>query len=186
MLTSTDIIKRDGWTRTAIAKFLPHPDATETWRYAGHGSGLRYFYDDDRVLKVESSAKFETWKEQRAARIANATIRAGDAQVAVQARKVALAYAKARRLARLADLYPDWHNALPVACNYLVDLNRYAKHRECGLLTRDTILRVPSSGPSVSLRFRDVDGPVIALPCAQGVAQQFLNFLPLQIGRAHV
>jgi hypothetical protein len=69
MLTSTDIIKRDGWTRTAIAKFLPHPDATDTWRYAGHGSGLRYFYDDDRVLTVESSAGFETWKEQRAARI---------------------------------------------------------------------------------------------------------------------
>src|ERR1019366_1523229 len=40
----------------------------------------------------------------------------------------------------------------------------------------DYHLRVPSSGPSVSLRFRDVDGPVIALPCAQGVAQQFLNF----------
>ena len=145
MLTSTDIIKRDGWTRTAIAKFLPHPDATETWRYAGHGSGLRYFYDDDRVLTVESSAGFETWKEQRAARIAKATIRAGKALAAVQARKEALAYAKARRLARLADLYPDWHGALPVACNYLFDLNRYAKHRECGLLTRDTIYAVKNN-----------------------------------------
>src|ERR1035437_2856751 len=46
-----------------------------------------------------------------------------------------------------------------------------------------TYLRVPSSGPSVSLRFRDVDGPVIALPCAQGVAQQILNFLPLPQGQ---
>src|ERR1035437_3162519 len=44
-------------------------------------------------------------------------------------------------------------------------------------------LRVPGSNPSVSLRFRYLYGPVIALPCAQGVAQQFLNFLPLpQIG----
>jgi hypothetical protein len=86
MLTSTDIVKRDGWTKAAIAKFLPHPDATETWRYAGHGSGLRYFYDDDRVLTVESSAGFETWKEQRAARIAKATIRAGNALAVVQAR----------------------------------------------------------------------------------------------------
>ena len=44
-------------------------------------------------------------------------------------------------------------------------------------------LRVPSSSPSVSLRFGDLHGPVIALPCAQGVAQQFLNFLPLPQGQ---
>src|ERR1035437_8924948 len=44
-------------------------------------------------------------------------------------------------------------------------------------------LRVPGSNPSVSLRFRDLYGPVIALPCAQGVAQQFLNFLPLPQGQ---
>src|ERR1019366_5642082 len=44
-------------------------------------------------------------------------------------------------------------------------------------------LRVPSSRPSVSLRFRDLHGPVIALPCGQGVAQQFLNFLPLPQGQ---
>src|ERR1035441_3154377 len=39
-------------------------------------------------------------------------------------------------------------------------------------------LRVPSSSPSVSRRFGDLHGPGIALPCAQRVAQQFLNFLP--------
>src|ERR1035437_8058234 len=44
-------------------------------------------------------------------------------------------------------------------------------------------LRVPSSRPSVSVRFRDLHGPVIALPCGQGVAQQFLNFLPLPQGQ---
>jgi hypothetical protein len=45
-------------------------------------------------------------------------------------------------------------------------------------------LRVPSSSPSVSFRFRDWYGQVIALPCAQGVApQQFLNFLPLRQGQ---
>src|ERR1017187_8795586 len=44
-------------------------------------------------------------------------------------------------------------------------------------------LRVPSSSPSVSLRLGDLHGPVIALPCAQGVAQQFLNFLPLPQGQ---
>jgi hypothetical protein len=44
-------------------------------------------------------------------------------------------------------------------------------------------LRVPSSSPSVSLIFRDLQGPVTALPCAQGVAQQFLNFLPLPQGQ---
>ena len=37
--------------------------------------------------------------------------------------------------------------------------------------------------PSVSLRFRDLHGQVIALPWAQGVAQQFLNFLPLPQGQ---
>src|ERR1035441_8480109 len=37
-------------------------------------------------------------------------------------------------------------------------------------------LRVPSSSPSVSRRFGDLHGPGIALPCAQRVAQQFLNF----------
>src|ERR1035437_7198575 len=37
-------------------------------------------------------------------------------------------------------------------------------------------LRVPSSSPSVSFIFRDLHGPVTALPYAQGVAQQFLNF----------
>ena len=44
-------------------------------------------------------------------------------------------------------------------------------------------LRVPSSSPSVSLRFRDLHGPVVALPCAQRAAQQFLNFLPLPQGQ---
>ena len=50
-------------------------------------------------------------------------------------------------------------------------------------LWRTISLRVPSSRPSVSLRFRDLHGPVIALPCGQGVAQQFLNFLPLPQGQ---
>src|ERR1019366_10647322 len=45
------------------------------------------------------------------------------------------------------------------------------------------ILRVPSSSPSVSFIFRDLHGPVTALPYAQGVAQQFLNFLPLPQGQ---
>ena len=44
-------------------------------------------------------------------------------------------------------------------------------------------LRVPSSGQSVSLRFRDLHGPVVALLCAQGAAQHFLNFLPLPQGQ---
>jgi type I restriction enzyme R subunit len=44
-------------------------------------------------------------------------------------------------------------------------------------------LRVPSSSPSVSRRFGDSHGPGIALPCAQRVAQQFLNFLPLPQGQ---
>jgi hypothetical protein len=44
-------------------------------------------------------------------------------------------------------------------------------------------LRVPSSGQSVSLRFCDLHGPVVALPCAQGAAQHFLNFLPLPQGQ---
>ena len=44
-------------------------------------------------------------------------------------------------------------------------------------------LRVPSSSPSVSRRFGDLHGPGIALPCAQRVAQQFLNFLPLPQGQ---
>ena len=44
-------------------------------------------------------------------------------------------------------------------------------------------LRVPSSSPSVSLRLRDLHDPVSALPWAQGVAQQFLNFLPLPQGQ---
>ena len=35
----------------------------------------------------------------------------------------------------------------------------------------------------VSLRFRDLHGPVIAFPCVQGVAQQFLNFWPLPQGQ---
>jgi hypothetical protein len=48
---------------------------------------------------------------------------------------------------------------------------------------QSVILRVPSSSPSVSLRFRDLHGQVIALPCAQEVAQQFLNFLPLLQGQ---
>src|SRR5260370_30203998 len=43
-------------------------------------------------------------------------------------------------------------------------------------------LRVPSSSPSVSLRFRDLHSQGIALP-AQGVAQQVLNFLPLPQGQ---
>src|ERR1035437_190805 len=51
----------------------------------------------------------------------------------------------------------------------------YSLHRD--------YLRVPGSNPSVSLRFRDLYGPVIALPCGQGVAQQFLNFLPLPQGQ---
>jgi hypothetical protein len=44
-------------------------------------------------------------------------------------------------------------------------------------------LRVPSSSRSVSLRFLDLHGQAIAFPCAQGVAQQFLNFLPLPQGQ---
>ena len=44
-------------------------------------------------------------------------------------------------------------------------------------------LRVPSSSPSVSLMFGDLQGQVSAPPCAQGVAQQFLNFLPLRQGQ---
>ena len=74
MLTSADIINRDGWTRAAIAKFLPGPDATETWRYTGHGSGLRFLYDDDRVSKVESSAEFGAWKKQRTGPSAHAPV----------------------------------------------------------------------------------------------------------------
>ena len=46
-----------------------------------------------------------------------------------------------------------------------------------------SLLRVPSSSPSVSRRFGDLHGPGIALPCAQRVAQQFLNFLPLPQGQ---
>src|SRR5712691_9933899 len=44
-------------------------------------------------------------------------------------------------------------------------------------------LRVPSSGQSVCLRFRDMHGPVVALPSTQGAAQHFLNFLPLPQGQ---
>lgn len=139
MLTSADILEREGWTRAAINKFLPRPDATETWRYSGHGSGLRFFYDDARVISVESSGQFRIWKNQRAARIARAALRAVEELAIVRARTEALAYAKALRLAKLAECYEDWHSALPVACEYLFDLNRYAKHHECGRMTRDRI-----------------------------------------------
>lgn len=44
-----------------------------------------------------------------------------------------------RRAARLAEIYTDWRNALPAACNYLFDLNRYAKYRECGPFLRERI-----------------------------------------------
>ena len=37
--------------------------------------------------------------------------------------------------------------------------------------------------PSVSLGFRDLHDPVISLPWAQEVAQQFLKFLPLPQGQ---
>src|ERR1039458_202882 len=47
-----------------------------------------------------------------------------------------------------------------------------------GCIAHVAYLRVPSSSPSVSRRFGDLHGPGIALPCAQRVAQQFLNFLP--------
>ena len=56
-------------------------------------------------------------------------------------------------------------------------LPRYESRRLPGCL------RVPSSSPSVSRRFGDLHGPGIALPCAQRVAQQFLNFLPLPQGQ---
>jgi hypothetical protein len=46
VLSGADITCREGWTKAAIAKFLAGPDVTEKWHYPGHGSGLRYLYNE--------------------------------------------------------------------------------------------------------------------------------------------
>lgn len=94
------------------------------------------------MLKVESSAEFARWKEQRAAR---ATLRAANASAVARAEEEALAQARAQELAKLAETYPNWRDALPLACDYLFDLNRYAKHRVCGPSTRDRIYSAKNS-----------------------------------------
>lgn len=76
---------------------------------------------------------------------------------------------------RAYSLYLNIELRLPQV-NIVSKLNRLF---DCHLYN----LRVPSSRPSVRHRFRDLDGQVSALPVTQGVAQQFLNFLPLPQGQ---
>ena len=87
-----------------------------TWRRKHF---VRHLYSIDRV--ASKAAELKQWQQQRDERQAKADT------------------AQARRVARFARKYSSWTAALPDACKFLFDLNRYAKHDSCTGPHRDEI-----------------------------------------------
>ncbi|MGJ5813700.1 hypothetical protein [Paludibaculum fermentans] len=132
LLTTNDLVAARGWTRSAIKKFLGEPDETETWHYHGVGSGTRFLYALERVAAAESSPEFIVWRMNKATQREKA-----DARVAAAVK--ANDQARSERIARITSTYQNWRDALPIACEYMFALNRYAKHKECSSYLRDKI-----------------------------------------------
>ena len=82
-----------------------------------------------------------------------------------------------------SDRRRPYHRSIIAALSE--DLLPYIKISRSSVLFILTLDVLESTGfqAVVSLRFRDLHGPVIAFPCVQGVAQQFLNFWPLPQGQ---
>lgn len=94
---------RIGFTKALISQLLGKPDHT---RNCGRFSNTEYLWLPGRVERARQAPEFLAFAERRAVRKT----------------------ASARRHTTFAERYPDWRHAIPDACHYLHELNRYAKH----------------------------------------------------------
>jgi hypothetical protein len=112
----------DKWTPHMRKKYLGEPDIIDYRQYH-----TKHFYLRSRV-----EAALPVLDEYLAERKAKRTA-AAEELIARRARARAKMHMEFRRL------YPAWPDALPDACAYLFDLNRYAKHESCSSFERDAI-----------------------------------------------
>jgi hypothetical protein len=109
-----------GWTRAAIDRFLGEPDRLAANPHYRSGPLMR-LYRVERVLAIQNSPEFKVWMAEK------------------HARKQKANTAQARRFEGFSRKYGSWREALPDACEYLFNLNRYAKHESCSDQNRDDI-----------------------------------------------
>lgn len=116
---------------TAIARFLPEPDDTRPNPHYTKAAPMR-FWLIRRIKRVEKTKRFLAWADKVKATIQDPAIKA-----AADAKRAAAAANE--RIEQLRAKYGSWQKALPLACEGLFSLNRYAKHRSCPRSRRDTI-----------------------------------------------
>jgi hypothetical protein len=109
-----------GWTKRAIEKFLGEPDKFAQNPHYKSGPPMR-LYRIERVVAVQKSPEFRDWLEQK------------------EKRKRKALTAPQRRYESFAAKYGSWEAALPVGCEYLFNLNRYAKYKSCSDENRQDI-----------------------------------------------
>jgi hypothetical protein len=116
-----------GWTPAAIARFLGEPDDLADNPHYRRAAPMR-LYKTERVLAAEQTPEFRKWLGEK------------------KERKAKGATASERRFAKFERKYSDlWKSALPDACAFLFDLNRYAKHQACTAANRDEIYSLKNS-----------------------------------------
>ena len=114
-------LKSRGWTETAIAKFLGEPDSTRQNRRYRSAAPVK-LYRKARVELAEASPEFQAWRSRRLGR--------------PPANQMILAEPQRPHY---VERWPDWRDALPIACDHLFLLNRYAKSKACSGSARQRI-----------------------------------------------
>jgi hypothetical protein len=112
-----------GWTRTAIDRFLGEPDELAINPHYRSGPKMR-LYRVERVLSVQRSQDFQDWLRSK------------------HDRKRKAGTAQERRFEQFNRKYVSWRVAVSAGCEYLFNLNRYAKHQSCSAAHRDEIYKL--------------------------------------------
>jgi hypothetical protein len=109
-----------GWTKAMIRELLGEPDKLAPNPHYRSAAPMR-LYKVERVLAIQNSYSFKK------------------SLIVKKARKSGAMNAQVRRFARFKRKYGSWRAALPDACEYLFNLNRYAKHSSCSDANRADI-----------------------------------------------
>src|SRR4051812_43590706 len=117
-------LKTNGWTDKAIRLFLGEEDEQADNPHYSNASPMR-LYDKQRVLAAQNSLRFQVWKVEHLYR--------------QHAKMKSPINTTEKRKTKFANQYKSWRDALPIACEILSNLNRYAKHESCSSKHREEI-----------------------------------------------
>lgn len=101
----SQILEREGWTKKAVQLFLGEPEQLKPNPY------------------YKSAASIKLWSAT--------TLRSAESSPEFEAHKVKLAKRKKGVDYNFGKKYSNANEAIPKACEYLFNLNRYTKHSSC-------------------------------------------------------